>query len=91
MRTSVLSYLEDSAVKYADKVAFFDENNSITFSNLRKRAIDVGYFITKRLEGKRSPILIYLPKTIESIVAFIAAISIHLQIFVSRQRRFLVL
>ncbi len=74
MRTSVLSYLEDSAVKYADKVAFFDENNSITFSNLRKRAIDVGYFITKRLEGKRSPILIYLPKTIESIVAFMGVL-----------------
>ncbi len=70
MRTTVLSYLEESAVKYANKTAFFDEQNSITFSELRKRAIDLGYHIRNYLEGRRNPVLVYLPKTIESIVAF---------------------
>ena len=70
MRTTVLSYLEESAVKYADKVAFFDEQSSITFAELRKRAIDLGYHIRGCLEGRRNPVLVYLPKTVESIVAF---------------------
>ncbi len=70
MRRTVLSYLEESAVKYADKVAFFDEQDSITFAELRKRAIDLGYHIRGYLKGKRNPILVYLPKTIDSIVAF---------------------
>ena len=74
MRTTVLSYLEESAVKYANKVAFFDEEKSITFSGLRKRAIDVGYFIKERVAGKRNPVLIYLPKTVESIVAFMGVL-----------------
>ena len=70
MRTTVLSYLEESAIKYADKIAFFDERNSITFAELKKRAVDVGYHIKERLEGRRNPVLVYLPKTVESIVAF---------------------
>ena len=70
MRTTVLSYLEESAVKYADKTAFFDEKNSITFSVLRNRAIDLGWHIRRHLDGRRNPILVYLPKTVESIVAF---------------------
>ena len=74
MRTTVLSYLEESAVKYADKIAFFDERNSITFAELRKRAIDVGYHIRERLVGRQNPVLIYLPKTVDSIVAFMGTL-----------------
>ena len=74
MRTTVLSYLEESAVKYADKTAFFDEQNSITFAELRKRAIDVGYHIRERLVARQNPVLIYLPKTVDSIVAFMGTL-----------------
>ncbi|MBE5923085.1 MAG: amino acid adenylation domain-containing protein [Lachnospiraceae bacterium] len=70
MRTTVLSYLEDSAVKYSDKVAFFDNDNNITFSELRNVATHLGFFIKSQLLGKRNPVLVYLPKDITSIIAF---------------------
>ncbi len=70
MRTSVLSYLEDSAIRYKDKVAFFDEKNEITFGGLKSRSLDLAEHIKSILHGKRNPILVYLPKDISSIVGF---------------------
>lgn len=70
MRSTVLSYLEGSAVKYRDKVAFFDEKTEITFYGLRNKALDFASYIKGRLDGKRNPILVYLPKEVECIVAF---------------------
>ena len=70
MRTSVLSYLEESAEKYSDKIAFFDENDAITFRTLKEEAVSFGSAIKKHLSGRRNPVLVYLPKDITSIVAF---------------------
>lgn len=70
MRTSVLSYLEESARKYPNKTAFFDEKTEITFSELRNRAIGLGRHIKGQLAGNRNPVLVYLPKSVSSTVAF---------------------
>lgn len=70
MRTTVLSYLEESAKTYSDKTAFFDDKTEITFSGLRDQAVNLGWYIKERLNGKRNPILVYLPKEVCSIVAF---------------------
>ena len=70
MRTSVLSYLEESAEKFPNKVAFFDEKSKITFSELKNRAITLGYYIKEKLQADRNPILVYLPKDVSSIEAF---------------------
>ena len=70
MRTSVLSYLEETAEKMPDKVAFFDVEHEITFSELRKKSIDLSIYINENLKGRNNPVLVYLPKTIESIVVF---------------------
>ena len=70
MRNSVLCYLEETARRLPDKIAFFDLENSITFGDLRKRAIDVGFALQGIIPGRRNPILTYLPKSVENIVAF---------------------
>ncbi len=70
MQTTVLTYLEETAKRLPNKIAFFDVENEITFSCLRKRSIDVAYFIREKLAVRNKPILVYLPKTVESIVAF---------------------
>lgn len=74
MRRTVLSYLEESAIKYPDKMAFFDEEKSITFSALREQSVLLAYWIREKLHGRRNPILIYLPKKVESIVAFMGTL-----------------
>ncbi len=70
MKNSVLCYLEETAKKLPDKVAFLDDENEITFGELRENAIDLARFIGEQLEGRRNPILTYLPKDVSSIVAF---------------------
>ncbi len=70
MKTTVLSYLENSAESFRDKVAFFDEKDSITFGELKERSVAFGCIIKKQLNGRRNPVLVYLPKDITSIVAF---------------------
>ncbi len=70
MRTSVLTYLEESAARLPDKVAFFDLENQITFAQLREKAIDLAFAIQKVIFCKQSPILVYLPKSVNSIIAF---------------------
>lgn len=70
MKNSVLCYLEETAVRLPDKVAFFDQENEITFKDLRNRAIDTAFAIQSSVFGRRNPILTYLPKSVENIVAF---------------------
>ena len=74
MRTSVLSYLEETAQRLPNKVAYFDLENEITFLELRNRSIDLAFTIKEKIEGRRNPILIYLPKTVESIVGFMGVL-----------------
>lgn len=67
---SVLCYLEETAKRIPDKVAFFDLEHEITFMDLRNRAIDLAFAIQMVISGRRNPILTYLPKSVENIVAF---------------------
>lgn len=70
MKRSVLSYLEDSVKTYPDKIAFFDQDNSITFSRLKDKAVETATAINKVVPGRKNPILVYLPKAVECVVAF---------------------
>lgn len=70
MKNSVLCYLEDTVRQYPAKVAFFDLQAEITFSDLRKRAIDIAFWVKQNLNGRRNPVLTFLPKSVENVVAF---------------------
>ena len=37
-RNNVLEFLENSAVNFPDEIAFADENNSVTYAELIKKA-----------------------------------------------------
>lgn len=70
MQKSVLEYLEKAAERFPDKRAFVDENDSITFIELKCSALCLAAAILKQVKTKNSPILVYLPKTIKSIISF---------------------
>lgn len=73
MLTNVIQYLQRSAERYPDKVAFRDERQSLTFSELERQSRKLARTITLALGGKtRQPIGVYLPKSTSSIVAFFA-------------------
>jgi len=69
---TVLHYLEKTVQKFPDKIAINDSNGSISFTKLRDRAISLAGCIADTLNNKtRMPIIVYLPKSKESIIAFV--------------------
>ena len=51
MITNILSYLEDSALKYANKTAIADDKNSVTFSEWNRFSRNIGTAIAKVYGG----------------------------------------
>lgn len=69
MANLVIEYLEDTARKYQNKVAFVDRKSAITFSELRKEAFKIAHkFVDENI--RKRPVLIYLEKSVQCIVAF---------------------
>lgn len=70
MQNSVMKYLEETARMYPDKTAVVDKNGSVTFSELRQKALAIGNAITDRLGSIRNPVFVYLDKSLQMVEAF---------------------
>lgn len=71
MITNILSYLEDSALKYANKTAITDDKNSVTFSEWNRFSRNIGTAIAKVSGGAlRKPVLVFVDRRIEGLVGF---------------------
>ena len=73
MVTNVLEYLERAARKYPNKVAFVDEYNNYTYSELKDYGRALGTTICKNNINKE-PIIVYLEKSVKTIAAFIGVL-----------------
>lgn len=75
MINTIVHYLKRSAERFPDKAAFRDREKSVTFAALDKRARSLAQSIHQRLNGSvKQPVGIYLPKGVDCIVAFMAAL-----------------
>ncbi|MCH5265212.1 MAG: amino acid adenylation domain-containing protein [Lachnospiraceae bacterium] len=73
MRNSVLCYLEDTAKKFPDKIAFADEGTALSFREFQKRAMRVGTCLAKR--GMfRKPVIVYMKKSPDLLAAFFGVV-----------------
>lgn len=73
MITNILSYLEDSALKYADKIAIADDKNSVSFTEWNQYSRNIGTAIANTCEGAlRKPVLVFVDRRIESLVGFMS-------------------
>jgi D-alanine--poly(phosphoribitol) ligase subunit 1 len=68
----VTDYLNDSARKYPDKIAFADEKREITFDQVQNEAQHIASALIDRIIFKR-PVAIYLDKSVEVLVGFMGA------------------
>lgn len=72
MIINILQYLEASVNKVPAKIAFADENKSITFQDLSLQAKNIGYTIAKQLKGEiRKPVVVFVDRNLDSITAFL--------------------
>ncbi|MCH5185470.1 MAG: AMP-binding protein, partial [Oscillospiraceae bacterium] len=71
---SAVCLLDRAAEKYGDKTAFEDADTSISFNELKEKARAVGSGLLKRVKtGGAHPIVVYLPKSVNSVIGFIGA------------------
>lgn len=74
MKNSVLCYLEDTIKLFSDKVALTDSSQTITFGEWKSRALCIADAIVKKKPVKQIPILVYLPKSVMTLVSFAAVL-----------------
>lgn len=75
MITNILTYLEESAARFADKTAIADDKNSVTFSQWNQYSRNIGTAISKATEGAlRKPVLVFVDRRIEGLVGFMGVV-----------------
>lgn len=74
MERNILYFLEQSAEKNPDKVAYFDENITLTYAEVLKRSKAVGTKLIKKLGVKSRPIMVYMDKSPLCLTAFWGAV-----------------
>ena len=74
LQKNVLEYLEASAQKYPDKIAFSDEHEEITFSQLLLRAKAIGTQIAERTSATCRPIAVVTGRNHRCVAAFLGVL-----------------
>ena len=75
MQKNLIEYLESTARAFSHKEAIVDSTHSITFAELRSKALQLALAIHKKNPHYfKSPVFVYLPKSYKSIVAFMATL-----------------
>ena len=72
MKYKILDYFQNTVNKTPNKVAIIEGDNHITFQDLEIKAKIFAKCLVNNLDEKNQPIAIYLPKSIQGIIANIA-------------------
>lgn len=72
MITNILTYLEDSAQRWPDKIAIADDKNSVTFARWNKFSRSIGTAISQSSnKALRQPVLVFVDRRIEGLIGFL--------------------
>ncbi|MBR3635419.1 MAG: amino acid adenylation domain-containing protein [Lachnospiraceae bacterium] len=75
MITNVFQYLEASADRYPDKIAFTDSEKSVSFGELREKAYAIADSIYEKCgEIKNEPVGVYMYKGVDCLIAFMGIV-----------------
>jgi amino acid adenylation domain-containing protein len=74
MITNILTYLEDSVAKWADKVALSDDKNEVTFAQWNQYSRNIGTAIAQKTSLLRKPVLVFVDRRIEGLVGFMGVV-----------------
>lgn len=70
MRASVLEWLEEASVNFADKIAICDEQESYTYKQYHDKAVGIADAIIAAGMGYKKPIVVYMNKSIKVLASF---------------------
>ena len=74
MQKNVLEYLQSAAARLPNKLAFSDENEGLTFSELNKRAQAMGTYIANKTNQTNRPIAVVAERTVATLAAFMGVL-----------------
>ena len=74
MQKNVLEYLQASASRFPDKVAFADEREALTFSALDERARSLGTSVATQTGAVNRPVAVLSERTAETLAAFMGVL-----------------
>lgn len=70
MHASVLEWLEESAVRYADKTALVDEWERYTYKEYHDKAVGIADAVIATGLGSKKPVVVYLNKSVKVLASF---------------------
>lgn len=73
MTRNILEYLEQSAERFPDKIAFADAKSACTYLELKQNARRIGVCLTQ-VVPPRSPIPVFMEKSVNAINSFMGAV-----------------
>ena len=71
--TNILTYLDTSAARYPDKLAFIGETSALTFLELKSKTEAIGSFIADK-NNYNEPILVFMEKSPEEVSALLGVV-----------------
>ena len=74
MVTNVLEWLEKSAEKYNDKIAYSDEESSLTFLQVKSLAQSIGSALIER-GADGNPIAVFSGRSVMTVAAFLGVVT----------------
>ena len=74
MNINLIEYFENTVDLYPDKLAIVDDSSKLNFREVKRKAIIIASKIASRHKLFNRPIAIYLPKSNDSVVSFIATL-----------------
>src|SRR5574344_1720948 len=69
---NLIEFFEENYSKYPSKIAVKDNGKEINFEDLHSKAQSLAAYLIKTLNVKNEVIAVYLPKSIDSVVADLA-------------------
>ncbi len=70
MYNSVLKYLNNSAIKYQEKMALVDGEIQISYGEMRCQARKIGSFLVEQIGSERKPVIVLMEKCAKAVMSF---------------------
>ena len=67
MKINLIEYFEETAVKYREKIAVWEGDQSITFGLLREKALSLAQILINNKDITCLPVAVFLPKSIRAV------------------------
>jgi len=74
LKKNILDYFEEIVDKFGNNIAFEDQNNNITYFELKRKAKIMGYIISNKYKKRNHPIVVHMEKKVFCLIAFLGVL-----------------